>query len=958
MGVLAMNLLVTPSATVSRNRRTTASRASASNHAPKSIAKHASRASGFSNSIQQVKSAKGKVQEGRQRLITTATVTEAPATTKSVYFFSKDESMGDASMKQLLGGKGANLAEMCKIGLSTPPGMTLTTESCRVYNENGGELGAGVWEEVLEGLSKIEATMGQKLGDLENPLLLSVRSGAAISMPGMMDTVLNLGLNDDVVKGLAAKSGNERFAYDSYRRFLDMFGCVVMGIDHELFEHEITQLKKAKGVMNDNDLTVEDLKELVEIYKGVYQKEGKSFPLDPLEQMKLGIFAVFDSWMSDRAILYREVENIKGLAGTAVNIQTMVFGNMGNTSGTGVCFTRNPSTGENKLYGEYLINAQGEDVVAGIRTPEPIEELKNNLPEAYAELIENTHILEKHYKDMQDIEFTVQDGKLFMLQCRSGKRTGPGAVRIAVELVKEGMVSKDTAITMVSAEHLDQLLHPQFKDEEAYKPNVLGEGLPASPGAAVGVVVFSGEAAVQAKAQGLKAILVRTETSPEDVGGMNASEGILTARGGMTSHAAVVARGWGKTCVSGCQELSVNDEAGTFTLGGKTVSVGDTISLNGTTGEVILGAAELAPPQIAGDFGEFMSWVDEARDIKVLTNADTPEDAAVARANGAEGIGLVRSEHMFFGSDERLRAVRKMIMAGDKKTREEALAEILPFQRSDFEGIFKAMDGFPVTVRLLDPPLHEFLPEGDIDEIAREMAEMTGSTEDEVLDRIESLAEVNPMLGFRGCRLAITYPEIAEMQARAILEAACTAQAEGVKVQADIMVPLVGTVEEFKNQEKLIRATAVKVFEEKGTVVPYKVGTMIEIPRAALMAAEIAEHAEFFSFGTNDLTQMTFGYSRDDVSKFVGNYMAQGILKSDPFEVIDQEGVGQLITMATKNGRTARPGLKVGVCGEQGGEPSSVEFFHKNQLDYVSCSPFRVPIARLAAAQAAVKAKK
>jgi len=941
-------------------RRTVPSRAVASVASSSRKFAVTARAATFATGTLQMhaRPARSAKKAARRALVTKAVVAAPPATEKSVFFFAKGEAVGDMSMKMLLGGKGANLAEMCKIGLSVPPGMTLTTETCKNYNDNGQQLPDGVWEETLEGLAQVEKAMGQKLGDPANPLLLSVRSGAAISMPGMMDTVLNLGLNDTVVAGLAEKTGNPRFAYDSYRRFLDMFGNVVMGIDHELFEHEITMMKKNKGVNTDNELSDADLKELCEIYKKVYKDEGKDFPLDPLEQLKLGIFAVFNSWMSDRAILYRDVEGIKGLAGTAVTIQTMVFGNMGPTSGTGVCFTRNPSTGENKLYGEYLIDAQGEDVVAGIRTPNPIVQLEESLPSAYAELINNIQILESHYKDMQDIEFTVQDGKLFMLQCRSGKRTGQGAVRIAVELVKEGMTDKATAITMVNGEHLDQLLHPQFANEEAYAADVIGTGLPASPGAAVGEVVFSGEDAIEAKAEGRKVILVRTETSPEDVGGMNAAEGILTARGGMTSHAAVVARGWGKTCVSGCQELVVDDEARTFTLGGKTLKEGDMLSLNGNTGEIIVGAAEVAPPEIAGDFGEFMSWVDEFRDIKVLTNADTPEDAAVARANGAEGIGLTRSEHMFFGEAERIAAVRKMIMAGDKQTRQQALDQILPFQRSDFEGIFTAMDGFPVTIRLLDPPLHEFLPEGELEEIAADLAALTNSSEDEVIERMEAMAEVNPMLGFRGCRLAITYPEIAEMQVRSIIEAACDAQAKGVKVQADIMVPLIGTVEEFLNQEALIRRMANVVFEEKGTTVPYKVGTMIEIPRAALMAEEIAKHAEFFSFGTNDLTQMTFGYSRDDVGKFVGNYMAKGILKSDPFEVIDQEGVGQLITMATQNGRKGRPGLKVGVCGEQGGEPSSVEFFHKNKLDYVSCSPFRVPIARLAAAQAAVKAAK
>eukprot|EP00239_Pterosperma_sp_CCMP1384_P001846 CAMPEP_0197848776 /NCGR_PEP_ID=MMETSP1438-20131217/10012_1 /TAXON_ID=1461541 /ORGANISM="Pterosperma sp., Strain CCMP1384" /LENGTH=962 /DNA_ID=CAMNT_0043461187 /DNA_START=55 /DNA_END=2943 /DNA_ORIENTATION=+ len=877
-------------------------------------------------------------------------------TGQSVYFFSKGESNGDASMKTLLGGKGANLAEMCKIGLSVPPGLTITTDTCANYHANGGALPDGVMAEVLEGLAKVEAAMGKKLGDKNDPLLLSVRSGAAVSMPGMMDTVLNLGLNDEVVEGLAAKSG-ARFAYDSYRRFLDMFGDVVLGVPHELFEHALEEMKAKKGVENDSDLEAEDLKELIVQYKAVYTAQGKAFPEDPIEQMKLSMFAVFDSWESSRAKKYRDVEKIVGLNGTAVNIQSMVFGNMGPTSGTGVCFTRDPSTGENVLYGEYLVNAQGEDVVAGIRTPEVISRLQEDLPSAYDELIANTQLLEKHYTDMQDIEFTVQEGKLYMLQCRSGKRTGKGAVRMAVEMVDEGLVDIPKALTMVTAGHLDQLLHPQFKDEESYKSDVIGTGLPASPGAAVGKVVFTPNDAEACKAAGTPCILVRTETSPEDVGGMSAAEGILTARGGMTSHAAVVARGWGKTCVSGCSALIVDDNSRTFTCGGVTVNEGDWISLNGNTGEVILGKGELSPPEISGDLGQFMSWVDAHREIKVLANADTPEDAALARENGAEGIGLVRTEHMFFSSDERIASIRKMIMAPTLAGRIEALDELLPYQREDFEGIYKAMDGYPVTIRLLDPPLHEFLPDGDMDEICADMAALTGNTPEEVAERMESLFETNPMLGFRGCRLAIAYPEIAEMQARAILEAACNAQSNGVNVQADIMVPLVGTIAELKNQEQIIRNTAAKVFEEKGVTVDYRVGTMIEIPRAALMAAQIADTAEFFSFGTNDLTQMTFGYSRDDVSKFLPTYINQGILTADPFEVIDQEGVGQLITMATQNGRATRPGLKVGVCGEQGGEPSSVEFFVKNDLDYVSCSPFRVPIARLSAAQAALKTK-
>jgi len=878
----------------------------------------------------------------------------APVGIKRVFTFGNGEADGDATMKTLLGGKGANLAEMCAIGLSVPAGFTVTTETCAQFHDNGSNLPDGVWEEMLEGLVFVEKCMGKKLGDPANPLLLSVRSGAAVSMPGMMDTVLNLGLNDNVVEGLAVKAG-EKFAFDSYRRFLDMYGDVVMGIDHHLFEHEMTALKREVGVQQDNELSAADLRTLVAKYKAVYQKAGKTFPQEPLEQMKLAAYAVFDSWNSDRAKKYMAVAGITGLKGTAVNIQAMVFGNMGDTSGTGVCFTRNPSTGENLLYGEYLVNAQGEDVVAGIRTPEDILTMKQALPDAFEDLIRNTQLLEKHYRDMQDIEFTVQEGQLYMLQTRGGKRTGAGAVKIAVDLVAEGMIDIKQAIKIVEPTHIDQLLHPQFKDEAAYAADVIGVGLPASPGAAVGQVVFDTQTAEDLNAQGKKCILVRVDTSPEDVGGMNAAEGILTARGGMTSHAAVVARGWGKTCVSGCSELVVDEENRWFTLGGMKLHEGDWVSLNGTTGEVIRGAAELAPPAISGDLGQFMSWVDAHRTLKVLANADTPEDAVTARANGAEGIGLVRTEHMFFGTGERLRGVRRMIMAADTKTREKALDDLLPFQRSDFEGIFRVMGGCPVTIRLLDPPLHEFLPDGDLDEIVASLAADTGASESEVVERIEKLAEVNPMLGFRGCRLAITYPEIGRMQVRAILEAACKVQAEGVSVQPDIMVPLVGTVAELKNQNAMIRETAAKVFAEQGSVVAYRIGTMIEIPRAALLSAQIAQEAEFFSFGTNDLTQMTYGYSRDDVAKFLPTYLEKGILKHDPFQVLDQEGVGQLIEMSTKNGRAARPELKVGICGEHGGDPSSVDFFHRQGLDYVSCSPFRVPIARLAAAQAAIK---
>ncbi|XP_072958683.1 pyruvate, phosphate dikinase 2 [Typha angustifolia] len=883
-----------------------------------------------------------------------AVIAPIPTTKKRVFTFGKGKSEGNKGMKALLGGKGANLAEMASIGLSVPPGLTVSTEACQQYQENGLKLPPGLWEEILEGLLWVEEEMGAKLGNAEKPLLVSVRSGAAVSMPGMMDTVLNLGLNDEVVMGLAAKSG-ERFAYDSYRRFLDMFGDVVMSIPHALFEEKLEALKAAKGVRQDTELTSADLKELVAQYKNVYlEAKGEQFPSDPKKQLHLAVLAVFDSWDSPRAKKYRSINQITGLKGTAVNVQCMVFGNMGDTSGTGVLFTRNPSTGEKKLYGEFLINAQGEDVVAGIRTPQDIERMKDCMPEAYAELVENCNILERHYKDMMDIEFTVQENRLWMLQCRTGKRTGKGAVKIAVDMVEEGLVDTRSAIKMVEPGHLDQLLHPQFENPSAYKDKVIATGLPASPGAAVGQVVFTAEDAEAWHAQGKAVILVRTETSPEDVGGMHAATGILTARGGMTSHAAVVARGWGKCCVSGCSDIRVNDADKVVVVGDKILQEGDWLSLNGSTGEVILGKQPLCPPALSGDLGAFMAWVDGIRQIKVMANADTPADALAARNNGAEGIGLCRTEHMFFASDERIKAVRKMIMAPTLEQRQKALDLLLPYQRSDFEGIFRAMDGLPVTIRLLDPPLHEFLPEGNIDDIVRELSSDTGTTEEEVFARVEKLSEVNPMLGFRGCRLGISYPELTEMQARAIFEAAISMINQGVKVFPEIMVPLVGTPQELGHQMSLIRKIAEKVFAAMGTSINYKVGTMIEIPRAALVADEIAEQAEFFSFGTNDLTQMTFGYSRDDVGKFLPIYLAQGILQNDPFEVLDQKGVGELIKIATERGRRARPDLKVGICGEHGGEPSSVAFFAKAGLDYVSCSPFRVPIARLAAAQVVV----
>nr|QFR35799.1 pyruvate orthophosphate dikinase [Chandrasekharania keralensis] len=871
-----------------------------------------------------------------------------------VFHFGKGKSEGNKAMKDLLGGKGANLAEMASIGLSVPPGFTVSTEACQQYQAAGCALPSGLWGEILDGLRWVEEDMGASLGDPQRPLLLSVRSGAAVSMPGMMDTVLNLGLNDEVAAGLAAKSG-DRFAYDSYRRFLDMFGNVVMDIPHALFEEKLEAMKAARGLKNDTDLTATDLKELVGQYKDVYvEAKGEQFPSDPKRQLELAVLAVFDSWDSPRAKKYRSINQITGLRGTAVNVQCMVFGNMGNTSGTGVLFTRNPSTGEKKLYGEFLVNAQGEDVVAGIRTPEDLDAMRDHMPEAYEELVENCKILESHYKDMMDIEFTVQENRLWMLQCRAGKRTGKGAVKIAVDMVSEGLVERRTAIKMVEPGHLDQLLHPQFENPSAYKDQVIATGLPASPGAAVGQIVFTAEDAEAWHAQGKSAILVRTETSPEDVGGMHAAVGILTARGGMTSHAAVVARGWGKCCVSGCSSIRVIDVEKVVMIGDKVLHEGDWLSLNGSTGEVVLGKQPLSPPALSGDLGTFMSWVDGVRQLKVMANADTPEDALAARNNGAEGIGLCRTEHMFFASDERIKAVRQMIMAPTLELRQKALDRLLPYQRSDFEGIFRAMDGLPVTIRLLDPPLHEFLPEGNIEDIVHELCSETGSNQEDALARIEKLSEVNPMLGFRGCRLGISYPELTEMQARAIFEAAIAMTNQGVQVFPEIMVPLVETPQELGHQVTLIRQIANKVFSNMGKTIDYKVGTMIEIPRAALVADEIAEQAEFFSFGTNDLTQMTFGYSRDDVGKFLPIYLAQGILQHDPFEVLDQRGVGELVKFATERGRKTRPNLKVGICGEHGGEPSSVAFFAKTGLDYVSCSPFRVPIARLAAAQVVV----
>jgi len=877
-----------------------------------------------------------------------------------------DPNLGNDS-KRVLGGKGANLAEMSELGLSVPPGMTITTECCDKYcrDDSGwnNSLPKPLWDAIVHSLDAIQNEMSSEFGSPENPLLLSVRSGAAISMPGMMDTVLNLGMNDKVVEGLATKTDNPRFAWDSYRRFLEMFGNVVLDIPRSHFEDELDDIKYEKGIDEDSDLSAEDLQELVVKFKEVYKTMNLTFPQDVLQQLQLAIGAVFKGWMGPRAIKYREVENIRNLLGTAVNVQAMVFGNMGDTSGTGVCFSRDPNIGTSELFGEFLINAQGEDVVAGVRTPRPISQLEDEMPDVYKEFMHNTKILEEKFGDMQDIEFTIQEGKLFMLQTRNGKRGGEAAVKIAVDLVGEGLINKQEAVTKVLPEHLDQLLHPRFPDVEQkeYKDAVISRGLPASPGAAVGRIAMSNEQVVENKKNDIPSIMVRDETSPDDVEGMFSAEGILTARGGMTSHAAVVARGWGKPCICGCTTLSVDEGKGQITLTmddgtQKTFKEGDFISLNGQTGEVLEGQQTVAPPAISGNLKTFMDWVDDIRDIDVLANADTPADAKEARKNGANGIGLCRSEHMFF-KPERISKVRQLILGNDEQA-EEALQDLLTFQREDYEGIFKEMDGLPVTVRLLDPPLHEFLPSLKEESILADCAKQLGFTVDELKEKVEAMEEVNPMLGLRGCRLGITRPSIIKMQTRAILEAALNSIDAGIDAKPDIMVPLVGTVEEFRHQKALIKSVADTVFEEKRKSCDYKIGTMIEIPRAALTAHEIAEEAEFFSFGSNDLTQMTFGYSRDDVGSFVPDYLNQGILQDDPFVTLDTEGVGQLIKMTVERGRDVKSDLKIGVCGEHGGDPRSVRFFaNEADLSYVSCSPFRVPIARLAAAQASVERK-
>ncbi len=905
---------------------------------------------------------------------------------KHVYTFGDKKAEGNAKMKNLLGGKGANLAEMNLIGVPVPPGFTITTEVCTLYNEKGKDYSVKLIKDDVEAaMAEVENIMGTKFGDNKNPLLISVRSGARASMPGMMDTVLNLGLNDEAVKSIADRSGNERFAWDSYRRFVQMYGDVVLGMkpvskeDADPFEEIIDQMKEEKDVVLDTELTTDDLKELVKRFKkAVKDQTGHDFPTDPWEQLWGSVMAVFDSWMNERAIYYRKMEKIPDEWGTAVNVQAMVFGNMGENSATGVAFTRDAATGENIFNGEYLINAQGEDVVAGIRTPQQITlegskrwaklahvdektraekypSLEEAMPEIYKELFEVQDKLEKHYRDMQDLEFTIQDGKLWMLQTRNGKRTGAAMVKIAMDMLKEKLISKEEALMRVEPEKLDELLHPVFDTKAIESAEVMTKGLPASPGAATGQIVYHAEDAEKWAAEGKKVILVRIETSPEDLAGMNSAEGILTARGGMTSHAAVVARGMGKCCVSGAGGIKIDYKARTLEMEGKVYKEGDFISLNGSTGEVYDGQIRTVDPELSGDFGKLMKLADKKAKLLVRTNADTPNDASVARDFGARGIGLCRTEHMFFG-DEKIIAMREMILAEDEEGRRKALEKLLPMQREDFEGIFEAMKGLPVTVRLLDPPLHEFVPHDAKGQ--KEMAEVMGVPVKVIKDKVEELSEFNPMLGHRGCRLGNTYPEITEMQTRAIIEAALNLKKRKVKTHPEIMIPLTGTYQEMKMQEDIVRATVNKVFEERGDSIDYLVGTMIEIPRAALTADEIAKSAEFFSFGTNDLTQMTFGYSRDDAGKFLPVYIEKGILKEDPFQVLDQEGVGQLVEMAVKKGKKTRKKIKLGICGEHGGEPSSIEFCHRAGLHYVSCSPYRVPIARLATAQAVIMNKR
>lgn len=872
---------------------------------------------------------------------------------KMVYAFGK-KTEGDGSMRALLGGKGANLAEMTSIGLPVPPGFTITTDTCAEYYKQGKKLPKGLMDEVAKQLNALEKQRGKKFGDSNDPLLVSVRSGAAVSMPGMMDTILNLGLNDKAVKGLAKKTGNDRFAYDAYRRLINMYGDVVMGVDHHHFEDAFSTIKAKYNVELDTNVPAEGLMELCEAYKEVYKKHvGASFPQNPLKQLELAIKAVFGSWNADKAISYRRIEGMTGLNGTAVNVQTMVFGNMGDDCGTGVAFTRNPSTGENKFYGEFLVNAQGEDVVAGIRTPQPVADMPKWNKDIYKRLIEIKGVLEDHYTDMQDIEFTIEQGELFMLQTRTGKRTGAAAVNIACEMVKEKRIDEQTALLRIPAGDLTQLLLPSFDPKSKAKNKAMTRGLPASPGASVGHPAFTAHEAVERAHKGEKVILVRKETSPEDVDGMHSAVGILTSTGGMTSHAAVVARGWGKCCVAGAGAVHIDEKGGTFAVQGQTFGRGDLISIDGSTGEVFSGAISTVEPELSGNFAKIMKWADKHRTMGVRTNADTPTDAQRARDFGAEGIGLTRTEHMFFEGD-RITAMREMILAENKADRELALAKLLPFQRDDFVGIFTAMKGLPVTIRLLDPPLHEFLPHEP--EAIQRVATNLGVPTESVRRQVAMLHESNPMMGHRGCRLAITYPEILSMQVRAIVEAAIECAKKKIKAVPEIMIPLVGTHQELSILRKQAEGVIKQVIKESGIKkkLDIKIGTMIEIPRAALTANEIAEHADFFSFGTNDLTQLTFGYSRDDINTFLPDYLQRDILPEDPFQSLDQTGVAQLVTMGIEKGRATKPKLKIGICGEHGGDPKSVHFCHRAGLDYVSCSPFRVPIARLAAAQAAI----
>ncbi len=872
---------------------------------------------------------------------------------KYVYLFSE----GNKDMRDLLGGKGANLAEMTNIGLPVPRGFTITTEACNKYYSDGNKISEEVVNQIFEKVAELENITGKKFGNQENPLLVSVRSGARASMPGMMDTILNLGLNDSVAQSFSKITNNPRFVYDSYRRFIQMFADVVMGFPKSSFERLFDKIKEEKNVKLDTELTADDLIEVVNIYKSEYFKyAGVEFPQDSRTQLLEAVKAVFRSWNNERAITYRRLNDIPGSWGTAVNVQEMVYGNKGENCGTGVAFTRNPATGEKKLYGEYLINAQGEDVVAGIRTPQDINTLKEVMPNCYDEFVRINKILEEHYKDMQDMEFTIEDGKLFMLQTRNGKRTAQAALKIAVDLVNEGMITKEEALLKVEPKQLDQLLHPNFDTESLKNGNVIATGLAASPGAATGKLYFNAEDVLNAYKTGEKDIvLARLETSPEDIEGMNIAHGVLTIRGGMTSHAAVVARGMGTCCVCGCGELIIDEINKTLTTkDGKVMHEGDWISLDGSTGNVYGERIKTVEPSISGDFETFMNWADNTRKLQVRTNADTPKDAILARKFGAEGIGLCRTEHMFF-EEERIFNFRRMITADTEEKRREALEKILPYQRSDFEGLFRSMEGYSVTIRFLDPPLHEFLPHTD--EEIKPLAESLGMTFEALKNRVISLKEFNPMMGHRGCRLAITYPEIAEMQTRAVIEAAINVEKEGIKTHPEIMIPLIGDLKELKYVKNIVTTTADKVMVEKNFKVNYNIGTMIEIPRATVIADEIAQEAEFFSFGTNDLTQLTYGFSRDDASKFLNDYYKKGIFESDPFAKIDRTGVGELMRIAVEKGRKTRPNIELGICGEHGGEPSSVEFCNELGLTYVSCSPFRVPLARLAAAQAAIKAK-